>query len=93
MSYSFTYSKLSFYQRAVNELLMFCRNPNYRVTSLRKCNTKRQRLVLGIETSCDDTGAAVVDNDGNVLGDSLNSQLRIHVEYAFFFRGTGGSIQ
>jgi N6-L-threonylcarbamoyladenine synthase len=41
-------------------------------------------MVDTIETSCDDTGAAVVDNDGNVLGDSLNSQLRIHVEYAFF---------
>lgn len=80
MSYSLTYSKLSFYRRTVNELLMFCRSPYYRVISHRKCSSKRQRLVLGIETSCDDTGAAVVDNKGNVLGDSLNSQLRIHVE-------------
>lgn len=81
MSYSLTYSKLSFYRRTVNELLMFCRSTYHRVISHRKCSTKRQRLVLGIETSCDDTGAAVVDNKGNVLGDSLNSQLRIHVDY------------
>ena len=39
------------------------------------------KLVLGIETSCDDTGAAVVDENGRILGESLNSQTRIHVEY------------
>ena len=42
-------------------------------------NHKRS-LVLGIESSCDDTGAAVVDQDGNVVGEALNSQTRIHVE-------------
>ena len=36
--------------------------------------------VLGIETSCDDTGAAVVDENGTVLGEALNSQTNIHVE-------------
>ncbi len=36
--------------------------------------------VLGIETSCDDTGVAVVDSQGQVLGEALNSQTRIHVE-------------
>ena len=30
--------------------------------------------VLGIETSCDDTGAAVVRSDGVILGESLASQ-------------------
>lgn len=38
------------------------------------------RIVLGIETSCDDTGAAVVDEDGNILGEALNSQGALHVE-------------
>ncbi|XP_050418470.1 tRNA N6-adenosine threonylcarbamoyltransferase, mitochondrial isoform X1 [Patella vulgata] len=38
------------------------------------------RYVLGIETSCDDTGAAVVDYHGNIIGEALNSQTRIHVE-------------
>ncbi|CAH1789408.1 unnamed protein product [Owenia fusiformis] len=36
--------------------------------------------ILGIETSCDDTGAAVVDNGGNILGEALNSQTDIHVQ-------------
>uniref|UniRef100_A0A673AU94 N(6)-L-threonylcarbamoyladenine synthase n=1 Tax=Sphaeramia orbicularis TaxID=375764 RepID=A0A673AU94_9TELE len=31
-------------------------------------------LVLGIETSCDDTGAAVLDETGAILGESLHSQ-------------------
>ena len=38
------------------------------------------RRVLGIETSCDDTGAAVVDDNGNVLGEALHSQTRVHLE-------------
>lgn len=37
--------------------------------------------VLGIETSCDDTGCAIVDSDRNVLGDYLQSQQQIHLEY------------
>ena len=44
------------------------------------CEGSRRRLVLGIETSCDDTGAAVVDECGNVVGDALNSQTKTHVE-------------
>jgi len=36
--------------------------------------------VLGIETSCDDTGAAVVNEDGQIIGEALHSQTRIHVE-------------
>ncbi|KAK2185861.1 hypothetical protein NP493_220g00032 [Ridgeia piscesae] len=45
----------------------------------------RKKRVLGIETSCDDTGAAVVDDDGNILGEALHSQIRNHLE-------TGGII-
>lgn len=37
------------------------------------------RLVLGIETSCDDTGAAVMDETGSVLGESLHSQKEVHL--------------
>ncbi len=45
-------------------------------------NTSKQRhkLVLGIETSCDDTGAAVVDDEGNILGESIHNQTSVHVE-------------
>ncbi|XP_053554581.1 tRNA N6-adenosine threonylcarbamoyltransferase, mitochondrial [Bombina bombina] len=38
------------------------------------------RLVLGIETSCDDTGAAVVDENGKILGESLHSQKEVHLK-------------
>uniref|UniRef100_A0A3B3V1P0 N(6)-L-threonylcarbamoyladenine synthase n=1 Tax=Poecilia latipinna TaxID=48699 RepID=A0A3B3V1P0_9TELE len=45
----------------------------------------RSRLVLGIETSCDETGAAVMDETGAVLGESLHSQKEVHLR-------TGGII-
>lgn len=38
------------------------------------------KLVLGIETSCDDTAAAVVDETGNVLGEALHSQTEVHLK-------------
>ena len=41
----------------------------------------RPFTVLGIESSCDDTGAAVVRSDGNILGESLASQNEIHEEW------------
>lgn len=37
--------------------------------------------VLGIETSCDDTGCAVVDGTGRILGESLYSQSIVHLRY------------
>ncbi|XP_072274920.1 tRNA N6-adenosine threonylcarbamoyltransferase, mitochondrial [Pyxicephalus adspersus] len=43
------------------------------------------RVVLGIETSCDDTGAAVVDEHGKILGEALLSQIDVHLK-------TGGII-
>lgn len=39
-----------------------------------------RQLVLGIETSCDDTGAAVVDDAGNVLGEALHCQKEVHLQ-------------
>uniref|UniRef100_A0A3B3Z3I0 N(6)-L-threonylcarbamoyladenine synthase n=1 Tax=Poecilia mexicana TaxID=48701 RepID=A0A3B3Z3I0_9TELE len=45
----------------------------------------RSRLVLGIETSCDETGAAVMDESGAILGESLHSQKEVHLR-------TGGII-
>jgi len=38
-------------------------------------------LVLGIESSCDETGAAVVAEDGVVRSDVVQSQVRLHAEY------------
>lgn len=45
----------------------------------RKASTEFRRLVLGIETSCDDTCAAVVDCAGHVLGDAHHSQTSVSV--------------
>ena len=38
-------------------------------------------LVLGIESSCDETGAAVVDDTGRVLSDVVHSQISLHAPY------------
>jgi N6-L-threonylcarbamoyladenine synthase len=38
-------------------------------------------LVLGLETSCDETGAAVVRADGEVLSDVVQSQVKLHAPY------------
>jgi N6-L-threonylcarbamoyladenine synthase len=38
-------------------------------------------LVLGIESSCDETGAAIVSDDGRVASDVVQSQVRLHAEY------------
>ena len=38
-------------------------------------------LVLGIESSCDETGAAVVDDTGRVLSDVVQSQISLHAPY------------
>ncbi|WP_447970771.1 tRNA (adenosine(37)-N6)-threonylcarbamoyltransferase complex transferase subunit TsaD [Nitrospira sp. M1] len=37
--------------------------------------------ILGIETSCDETAAAVVTSDGEVLANVLDSQVDIHARY------------
>ncbi len=38
-------------------------------------------LILGIETSCDETGVALYDGDRGLLGHALHSQARLHAEY------------
>jgi N6-L-threonylcarbamoyladenine synthase len=38
-------------------------------------------LVLGIETSCDETAAAVVSTDGVVKSDVVHSQVAVHAPY------------
>jgi N6-L-threonylcarbamoyladenine synthase len=38
-------------------------------------------LVLGIETSCDETAAAIVDNDRRIRADLVLSQTALHVPY------------
>jgi N6-L-threonylcarbamoyladenine synthase len=38
-------------------------------------------LVLGIETSCDETGIALYDTKQGLLGHALHSQIKMHAEY------------
>ncbi len=37
--------------------------------------------VLGIETSCDETGVAIYDSEAGLLAEELYSQIEIHAEY------------
>ena len=43
--------------------------------------SSRPFLVLGIETSCDDTGVAVVSSNGSVLANVVYSQYEIHERF------------
>jgi hypothetical protein len=43
--------------------------------------SSRPLLILGIESSCDDTGAAVVTSDGRVLGEALAMQAELHAPW------------
>jgi len=38
-------------------------------------------LVLGIETSCDETGLALYDSERGLIGEALYSQVSLHAEY------------
>jgi N6-L-threonylcarbamoyladenine synthase len=38
-------------------------------------------LILGIETSCDETGLALLDSDAGLLAHALHSQVDMHVAY------------
>lgn len=42
-------------------------------------------LILGIETSCDETAAAVVENGGKVLSNVVASQIDLHAQYGGVF--------
>ncbi len=43
--------------------------------------TKKDCLILGIETSCDETSAAVVKNGREVLSNIISSQIDLHKRY------------
>jgi len=38
-------------------------------------------LILGIETSCDETGIALFDSERGLLAHALHSQIAMHEEY------------
>lgn len=40
----------------------------------------RPAIILGIETSCDDTGCGIVNTAGEVLGEAIHSQHLTHLK-------------
>ena len=40
-----------------------------------------ERLILGLETSCDETAAALVTDDGHILANVVSSQADLHARY------------
>lgn len=69
--------------RKVNTLLLrnCLKTVKQFTNSARKLSVSKQldAVVLGIETSCDETGVAIVDNNKNLLGEGLNSQHDKHL--------------
>ncbi|GFO10097.1 tRNA n6-adenosine threonylcarbamoyltransferase [Plakobranchus ocellatus] len=83
-----TYSKLKFLSRhrfmsiPVRQIMklkdIFNLGSAWRSVLITSEGNNRKRTVLGIETSCDDTGAAIVDSEGHILGEALHSQTSTH---------------
>lgn len=48
---------------------------------VRCSSTAATRVVLGIESSCDDTAAAVVNEAGNIIGEALATQEEVHRQW------------
>lgn len=59
------------------------RKPNLTYLQNRRLSNSSLKLtfkVLGIETSCDDTGVAIVDSERRLLADAIHNQSQIHLE-------------
>uniref|UniRef100_A0A0A9Z2B8 N(6)-L-threonylcarbamoyladenine synthase n=1 Tax=Lygus hesperus TaxID=30085 RepID=A0A0A9Z2B8_LYGHE len=49
--------------------------------TFRSASTESKAKIFGIETSCDDTGVAILDTAGHILGESLFSQQELHSDF------------
>jgi N6-L-threonylcarbamoyladenine synthase len=58
---------------------MLCRRLRHLSTTIPRSTTPT--LILGIETSCDDTGVAIVDSTGHIVFEALSSQDATHLTY------------
>ncbi|KAL0112052.1 hypothetical protein PUN28_013345 [Cardiocondyla obscurior] len=59
----------------------FLRTCDRTLNAIRRFADDRPAIVLGIETSCDDTGCGIVDTTGKILGEAINSQQLIHLKH------------
>lgn len=48
--------------------------------------SRSSNVILGIESSCDDTGSAIVNSERKILSESVHSQLQFHLRFAFFLK-------
>ncbi len=48
---------------------------------IKRCYDAGPMKVLGIETSCDETGIALYDSDAGIVADALYSQIKLHQQY------------
>nr|XP_012223346.1 PREDICTED: probable tRNA N6-adenosine threonylcarbamoyltransferase, mitochondrial isoform X2 [Linepithema humile] len=48
---------------------------------VRKFADDKPAIILGIETSCDDTGCGIINTTGKILGEALNSQHLTHLKH------------
>jgi N6-L-threonylcarbamoyladenine synthase len=53
----------------------------HNIRLLRSDKAALAMLVLGIETSCDETGVALYDTHAGLLGEALHSQTELHASY------------
>lgn len=74
-------------QKALSRILITVLNNSNQLRSIckfdqpvRLISQQKSGIILGIETSCDDTGCAIVDNHGKILGEALNSQHITHLK-------------
>lgn len=58
-----------------------CRHLCSTPTAATAATGDRPLVVLGIESSCDDTGVAVLTSDGRVLGEALATQAELHAPW------------
>nr|XP_033338812.1 probable tRNA N6-adenosine threonylcarbamoyltransferase, mitochondrial isoform X1 [Megalopta genalis] len=72
------YKRFSKYSMNSNTLSYFCRSDSALLKTLLH---SKPAIILGIETSCDDTGCGIVDSTGTVLGEAISSQHNIHLNF------------
>src|SRR5206468_10459860 len=51
------------------------------VEGRRTLGSRSRRVILGLETSCDETAAALVSADGEILANVVASQADLHAQY------------
>ncbi|XP_030763054.1 probable tRNA N6-adenosine threonylcarbamoyltransferase, mitochondrial [Sitophilus oryzae] len=66
----FLINKSNYFTRLLNRTLN---------RSIKRYKSSKPGIILGIETSCDDTGCGIVDTEGKILGEALHSQHLTHL--------------